>query len=194
MPNQLLQVIIASTRPGRSGPAVAGWITRCAQDHAGFDVEVVDLAEVDLPMLNEPNHPRLQQYVHTHTKDWSRTVARADAYVFVHPEYNHGMNGALKNAIDYLFIEWQHKPVSFISYGGVSGGLRAVQMLKQVVTALKMVPVQEAVTIPFIAQHINDGCFIPSPAHEASAKAMLDELALLGNALRPLRKNASSDT
>lgn len=123
MPKPCLQIVIGSTRPGRVGLPVAQWFSQRAREHAGFKVELVDLAEVNLPLLDEPNHPRLHQYTHEHTRAWSATVARGEAYVFVHPEYNYGLNAALKNAIDYLFGEWQYKAVGFVSYGGVSGGL-----------------------------------------------------------------------
>lgn len=192
MPKPCLQIVIGSTRPGRVGLPVAQWFSQRAREHAGFEVELVDLAEVNLPLLDEPNHPRLHQYTHEHTRAWSATVARGEAYVFVHPEYNYGLNAALKNAIDYLFGEWQYKAVGFVSYGGVSGGLRAVQMIKQVVTALKMVPVQEAVTVPFVAKFIDDeGRFQATPILEASATALLDELAKVTAALSPLREEAS---
>ncbi len=192
MPKPWLAILIGSTRPGRVGLPVAQWFAQRAREHAGFEVEIIDLAEMDLPLLDEPNHPRLHQYTHDHTRAWSATVARADAYVFVHPEYNHGLNAALKNAIDYLFLEWQYKAVGFVSYGGVSGGLRAVQMIKQVVTALKMVPVQEAVTVPFVAKFIDgEGRFEATPTLDASATALLDELAKVTAALSPLREEAS---
>ncbi len=192
MPKPCLQIVIGSTRPGRVGLPVAQWFSQRAREHAGFEVELVDLAEVNLPLLDEPNHPRLHQYTHEHTRAWSATVARGEAYVFVHPEYNYGLNAALKNAIDYLFGEWQYKAVGFVSYGGVSGGLRAVQMIKQVVTALKMVPVQEAVTVPFVAKFIDDeGRFQATPILDASATALLDELAKVTAALSPLREEAS---
>ena len=151
-----LSIIIASTRPGRVGLPVAEWFTEQAVKQAGFDVELVDLAEINLPFLDEPNHPRLRQYTHQHTKHWSAIVDSSDAFVFVMPEYNYGFNAVIKNAIDYLHQEWLYKPVGFVSYGGISAGTRAVQMLKQVVTTLKMTPVAEAVSIPFVAQFIND--------------------------------------
>src|SRR3954464_5522122 len=151
----VLQVIAASTRPGRRGLAVAHWLTRLAAEHGGFDVELVDLAEVGLPVFDEPNHPRLQQYEHQHTKDWSATVSRADAFVFVTPEYNHSFPGALKNALDFLSAEWADKAAGLISYGGVSAGLRASSALKPVLAALRMLPVVEAVSIPFFAQFLD---------------------------------------
>ena len=129
-----LQIIIASTRPGRVGEPVADWFSARARQHGGFELDVVDLAELALPFMDEPNHPRLRRYEHQHTKDWSARVDAADAFVFVTPEYNHSYNAPLKNAIDYLHQEWEYKPVGFVSYGGVAAGTRAVQALKQVVT------------------------------------------------------------
>lgn len=183
-----LQVIIGSTRPGRVGLPVATWFVERAITHGAFEVDVVDLAELALPFMDEPNHPRLRQYVHQHTRDWSARVDSADAFVFVTPEYNHGFSAPLKNAIDYLNQEWQYKPLGIVSYGGVSAGTRAVNMLKQVVTPLKMVPIAEVVTIPFIAQFINDdGEVQANQVMETAATAMLDELARWVEALRPLR-------
>jgi NAD(P)H-dependent FMN reductase len=184
-----LEIVVASTRPGRVGPAVGNWIEAAAQAHGGFDeIEIVDLAEVNLPFMNEPNHPRLGQYVHQHTRDWSAKVAEADAFVFVMPEYNYGYNAELKNAIDYLHNEWQYKPLGIASYGGVSGGTRAAQMIKQVVTTVKMVPVAEAVSIPFVRQFIGeDGTVTPNEVMTGAVKAMLDELVRVTEALIPLR-------
>ena len=192
MTNPILQIIIASTRPGRVGPSVASWIHQRAIAHGGFDVELIDLAEVNLPMFDEPNHPRLRQYVHQHTKDWSATIDRADAFIFVIPEYNYGFNAAIKNAIDYLNAEWKHKPVGFVSYGGVGAGTRAVQMLKQVITALSMVPVFDAVNIPFIQQFLDDERKLqPNDIMETAATTMLDELVRWTASLRALREPAA---
>src|ERR1700712_2192642 len=114
-------------------------------------------------MFDEPHHPRFGRYEHEHTREWSATVDRADAFVFVTPEYNYGFNAATKNAIDYLHAEWRNKPVGFVSYGGGAAGTRAVQMLKLVVTALGMVPVLESVNIPFVQQFVDDGGgFVPN--------------------------------
>jgi len=186
MPN--LTIIIGSTRPGRAGAAIAQWFAARAKDHGGFDVTVVDLAEVDLPLLDEPNHPRLRQYTRQHTKDWSAIIEAADAFVIVTPEYNNGYPAALKNAIDYLHHEWRNKPVGFVSYGGVAAGTRAVQQLKQVVTALRMLPVYDSVNIPFHAQLLDsDGVLRPNEVMEQAAGTMLDELVRTEAALRPLR-------
>jgi NAD(P)H-dependent FMN reductase len=193
--NPVLQIIIASTRPGRVGPSVASWIRERAIAHGGFDVELVDLAEVNLPMFDEPKHPRFGQYAHQHTKDWSATIKRADAFIFVVPEYNYGFNAAIKNAIDYLNVEWQHKPVGFVSYGGVAAGTRAVQMLKQVITTLKMVPMFDAVNIPFVQQFLDeDRKLQPNDIMEAAATAMLDELVRWTASLRTLREPSAQVT
>ncbi|MCP3785569.1 NAD(P)H-dependent oxidoreductase [Micromonospora sp. A3M-1-15] len=186
-----LQIIIASTRPGRLGLPVAEWINTVAVEHGGFDqVELVDLAEWNLPFMDEPNHPRLRRYEHQHTRDWSATIDRADAFLIVMPEYNFGYTAPLKNAIDYLAHEWAYKPVGLVSYGGVSAGTRAAQMIKQVLTTLKMTPIPEAVHIPFVAQFIDDGALRPNETMDASAKAMLDELVHWTAALAPLRERA----
>jgi NAD(P)H-dependent FMN reductase len=185
----VLKIVIASTRPGRVGLPVAQWVEQVALAHGGFDrVELVDLAEVDLPFMDEPNHPRLRQYTHQHTLDWSRTVDEADAFVFVMPEYNFGFNAVLKNALDYLHAEWQYKPVGLVSYGGISGGVRAAQMIKQVLTTLKMTPVHEAVAIPFVHKLLDDdGHLAPTEQLNGAAEAMFDELVRMSEALRPLR-------
>lgn len=187
MSKPTLLIIVASTRPGRVGRSVADWFHRAAHEHGGFEVEMADLKELDLPFLDEPNHPRLGKYIHDHTKAWSAIVEGADAYVFVMPEYNHGFNAPVKNALDFLFQEWRHKPVSFVSYGGTSGGLRAVEMFKQVVTTVGMHPTQAAVTIPMVAESMSDGRFAPTDAVAQSAAPMLDELMKLSLALEPLR-------
>ena len=188
MSQPVLQVIAASTRPGRKGLAVARWIARQAEQHGGFDVELVDLAQVGLPVFDEPNHPRLQQYTRQHTKDWSATVARGDAFVFVTPEYNHSLPGSLKNALDFLHTEWADKAAGIVSYGGVSAGLRAATALKPVLAALRVVPVVEAVSIPFFAQFLDeDDEFVPNAELEVGAKAMLEELQRLTAALGTLR-------
>ncbi len=189
MRQPLLQIIIGSTRPGRVGPSVAEWITASAQAHGHFAVEVVDLAEVNLPMFNEPRHPRLQQYEYQYTKDWSATISRADAFIFVIPEYNYGFNAAVKNAIDYLNHEWHYKPAGFASYGGVAAGTRAVQMLKQVLTTLKVTPLFEAVNIPFVQQFLDQNKKLqPNEVMTEAATAMLDELARVEAVLQPLRE------
>jgi NAD(P)H-dependent FMN reductase len=183
-----LIVVIASTRPGRVGLSVGEWFAARAVAHGGFDVETVDLAELALPLMDEPNHPRLRRYANEHTKAWSARADAADAFVLVMPEYNHGFTAPLKNAIDYLHEEWRYKPVGFVSYGGIAAGTRAMQMLKPVLIALKMSPVTEAVNVPFVRQFIDDEeQFQANEILEQAADAMLDELVRVESALRPLR-------
>lgn len=185
-----LHVLTASTRPGRVGPAVAEWLLPLAAGSGLFDVHPVDLADFRLPLLDEPHHPSERDYTQEHTRRWSESVAAADAFVFVMPEYNYGISAALKNAIDYLYYEWQYKPVAFVSYGNTSAGLRAAQMAKQVVTTLRMFPLTEAVSIHFVGRSMVDGRFEGTEAHAQSAKGMFTELERVALALRPLRETA----
>ncbi|TMC01946.1 MAG: NAD(P)H-dependent oxidoreductase [Chloroflexi bacterium] len=189
MPN--LMVIVASTRPTRVGMAVGRWFVDHATEHPAFDVDLADLAEVDLPFMDEPEHPRFARYVHDHTKRWSARVKAADAFVFVTPEYNHGYNAPLKNAIDFLHHEWEHKPVGFVSYGGVAAGTRAVQQLKPVCVVLRMTPMSDAVYIPFVQRHLDEERrFQSTPELETAATAMLQALERYEELLRPLRAGA----
>jgi NAD(P)H-dependent FMN reductase len=182
-----LGIIVASTRPTRVGHLVGQWMHERAVDHGKFDIELLDLAKFNLPLYDEPKHPSLQQYEHDHTKRWSASVAAADAFVIVTPEYNYGPPPSLINAFDYVYKEWNYKPAGFVSYGGVSGGLRAVQMEKQTLTTLKVVPIVEAVVIPMVAQSIADGRFRGNELQIQAAKVMLDELLRWARALKPLR-------
>jgi NAD(P)H-dependent FMN reductase len=183
-----LMIVIASTRPGRIGLPLGRWMNERAAAHGAFEIDLVDLAELGLPFMDEPHHPRLGRYTRGHTLEWSARVAAADAFVFVTPEYNFGLTAPLKNAIDYLHHEWHHKPVGFMSYGGVSAGTRAVQMLKQVVTGLRMMPMYEGVAVPFVRTLVDvEGRVTGNEAMETAAMAMLDELVRWEAALRPLR-------
>jgi len=182
-----LHTIIASTRPGRVGPAVANWFHDIATAEGSFDAHLIDLAEFALPVYDEPKHPSLRDYAHEHTRRWSASVEAADAYVFVTPEYNFGPTPALLNALNYVYREWNYKPCAFVSYGGISGGLRAVQMTKQIVTALKMMPIVEAVVAPLVAQHLKDGQFVANDAQRQGAGDLLAELQKWAAALKPMR-------
>jgi NAD(P)H-dependent FMN reductase len=183
-----LLTIIASTRPGRIGVPVANWFMEQAEAHGGFELQLVDLHELQLPLLDEPNHPRLRKYTKDHTHAWSATVDSADAIVFVTAEYNHSYTAPLKNAIDYLHHEWRHKPLGFVSYGGVAAGTRAMQALKPVAIALALVPVVAAVNIPFVQQFLtDDGTIVGNDVMVQAAGAMLDELMEMHGALAPLR-------
>jgi len=183
-----LYVINVSTRPGRAGFPLSTWIFERATSHGAFDVELVDLRDENLPMFDEPRHPRLRQYEHEHTKRWSAKIDAADAFIFVTPEYDHGTPPSLINALVYLVQEWAHKPVGFVSYGGPAGGTRAVQMVKPMLQALKMVVLLESVMAPLFTHSIDDkGIFNPSELQQAGAQAMLDALRKWVTALAPMR-------
>jgi NAD(P)H-dependent FMN reductase len=187
-----LMIVIASTRPGRAGRPIGDWFVSKAREHGTFEVDVADLAEINLPFMDEPNHPRLRKYTKQHTRDWSARVDAADAFVFVTPEYNHGMTAPLKNAIDYLNQEWQYKPLGFVSYGGVAAGTRAVQAIKPVANVLKMTPIPEAVVIPLYQRFMTeDGAFQPEELIEDAAITMLNQLERWSAALRQLRETAA---
>jgi NAD(P)H-dependent FMN reductase len=184
-----LHIVVCSTRPGRVGLSVAKWFEGVTVQHAKFACELVDLAEFNLPVYDEPNHPRFQKYQHDHTNKWSACVSAADAFVFVTPEYNYGPPPSLLNALDYVYVEWNYKPASFVSYGGMSGGVRAVQTAKLTLTTLKMVPIVEAVAIPMVPKQLNEaGQFTANDGQISAATAMLDELFRWAEALKPLRQ------
>lgn len=190
-----LHIIICSTRPGRVGPAVAHWFHDFAERHGKFDCELIDLAEFDLPVYDEPHHPKLQKYENEHTKRWSASVSAADAYVFVTPEYNYGPSPAFVNAIDYVFKEWNYKPCGFVSYGGVSGGLRAAQMERLIATNVKMMPLFEGVSVQMVTKQLDaDGRFTSNESIENSANTMLDELVRWAEGLRTIREGMATGT
>jgi NAD(P)H-dependent FMN reductase len=185
--NTKLLVIIASTRPGRLGLPIANWAISEIEKYGGFEVDVADLALMDLHMLDEPENPVHRKYTKPHTIAWSKRVDAADAILIVTPEYNHGMPGSLKNAMDFLYHEWNYKPVAFVSYGGMSGGMRSVQMAKQVATTQKMMPLPEAVSIHMVPRFMHDGQFVPDETLENSLKRVLGELTRWATALRAMR-------
>lgn len=182
-----LLVVVASTREERVGHLLADWAMEQVSAHGKFQPELADLKVINLPMLDEPEHPRFGKYRHAHTKAWSATVKAADAFLFVIPEYNYSMPPALLNAVDYLFHEWAYKPAAFVSYGGLSGGTRSQQSAKPVLTSMKMMPIPEAVSIPFVRNFLKDGRFAAEESQTKAAAAMLDELYKWAGALAPLR-------
>lgn len=184
----VLMVIVASVRDGRKGRAVADWFIGEAEKHGGFEVREVDLKTFDLSMMTEPNHPRFKDYTQEKTWEWSRMVESADAFAFVMPEYNHSMVAPLKNALDYLYQEWQHKPATIVSYGGIAGGHRAAQQLRQTLSALSVVPTPAQVAIPSFTDHIKDDVFIGYEAVNSSVKDALDAMLKWHPALKTLRE------
>lgn len=185
-----LHIIVCSTRPGRVGPSVARWFHEFAVSHGKFDAQFVDLADFNLPLYDEPVHPAKPEYQHDHTKAWSASVAAADAYVFVTPEYNYTPPPSLVNALDYVYKEWNYKPCGFVSYGGASGGLRAVQAARLHASTLKMVPLMEGVMAPMVANLIDDaGVFHSNELIDKSAVTMLDELQRWTLGLKAMRQS-----
>lgn len=181
-----LHVIAVSTRPDRKGIHIARWVESVAREHGTFEVSLVDLAEVNLPLIDEPNHPRLRQYTKEHTKKWSAIVEAADAFVFVAPEYNYSMAPSLVNAVDYLLHEWKYKAAGIVSYGGVSGGLRAAQMTKQLITAVGIMPAGD-VPIPMFTNFFVDGEWKPNDLMIKSVGTMLDEVSKWATAAKGIR-------
>lgn len=182
-----LKVIIGSTRPGRQGPIVARWAYEAAKDNDAFDVELVDLADFKLPLLDEPNHPSKKDYQKDHTKRWSEAMAEADAFVFVTPEYDFFAPASLVNAVQALHLEWKYKPAGVVCYGGVSGGLRSAQELRQLLGNVGMVALNQVVPIPFFTKHIEDGVLQPNDPMKSGVENMLSELAKWAKALKTMR-------
>src|SRR6201987_4301825 len=181
-----IAIIIGSTRPGRNGQAVAKWVYQIAQKRSDAEFELVDIKDFNLPLLDEPVPPSMGQYSKPHTKTWAAKIGSFDAYVFVTPEYNHGTSGALKNAIDFLFAEWNNKAAGFVSYGG-AGGVRAVEQLRLNLGELLVAPVRSQVILSLFHDFENFTTFKPDARHEASVNAMLDQVIAWGGALKPLR-------
>lgn len=189
MTTPVLQVIIASVRPGRIGSGIADWFIPLAEAQGGFTVERVDLKEMALPLMDEPHHPRLRKYEHEHTKRWSATIDRADAFVFVTPEYDFSPPASLINAIQFLAQEWAYKPVGLLSYGGISAGLRSANQLRIIATANSMMPLSEAVSIPLAGQLVNKetGKFVPGEVQDKAATNLVTQLGRWTAALKTLR-------
>jgi len=187
-----LQVILGSTRTGRFGDRVADWFMQHATDRDDLTAELVDLRDWPLPFYDQQRPPMMGGYTDDLQQRWADKVAAADGYVFVTPEYNHGYPAVLKNALDHLYAEWNDKPAGFVGYGGPSGGIRAVEQLRQVVVELKMVPTRSQVALPAVYRLFQDGP--PSdPALSAAADAVLDEVAGWAARLRahPIARSAA---
>jgi NAD(P)H-dependent FMN reductase len=179
-------IVVGSVRPGRVGLPLAHWV-RDRVESAGHDLDFVDLAELNLPFMDEPDYPAKRAYTKPHTLAWSARVDAADAVLLVSPEYNHSYSPALKNAIDYLALEWQGKPVGVVSYGGASGGLRGAAALDPVMTALGLVRVPIDVAINNPGSFIVDDVFTPDAKHDAVLGRMIDALGRYDEVLASLR-------
>jgi len=188
-----IAVIIGSTRPGRNGEAVAKWVYEIARKRSDAEFELVDIKDFNLPLLDEPVPPSLGQYTKEHTRVWAAKIDSFDAYVFVTPEYNHGISGALKNAIDFLFKEWNNKAAGFVGYGGAMG-VRAVEHLRLVMGELLVADVRAQVALSLFTDFENFRVFKPAPQQEQSVNAMLDQVIAWGGALKALRRNKHRTT
>ena len=179
-------IILGSTRPNRNGEQVANWVLEIASRRDDAEFELVDLRDYPLPHLDEPLPPSLGQYQNDHTKEWADKIASFDGFVFVTPEYNHGTSGVLKNAIDYLYAEWNNKAVGFVSYGAV-GGARAAEHLRLVVAELQMADVRQQVALSLITEFENYSVFKPGDYNVAALNTMLDQIVAWSTALAPIR-------
>ena len=182
-----IAIILGSTRPGRNGEAVAKWVHQIAAGRPDAEYTLVDIKEYDLPLLDEPVPPSQGKYSKEHTKRWAATIAGFDAFVFVTPEYNHSTSGALKNAIDFLYAEWNNKAAAFVSYGS-AGGTRAVEHLRGIMAELQIADVRAQVTLSLATDFENYSVFKPADRHEQTVNTMLDQLVAWGGALKTLRQ------
>ena len=183
-------IILGSTRPNRNGEQVARWVLEVASRREDAEFELVDLRDYPLPHLDEPMPPSLGQYQNEHTKQWADTIASFDGFVIVTPEYNHGTSGVLKNALDFLYAEWNNKAVGFVSYGAV-GGARAVEHLRLVAGELQMADVRQQVALSLITEFENYSAFNPGDYNLPALNTMLDQIVAWSNALAPLRSDLS---
>ncbi len=179
-------IIVGSTRPGRKADAVARWVYEIARMRNDAEFEIVDIQDYNLPLLDEPVPPSMGQYSKPHTKAWATRIGALDAFVFVTPEYNHGTSGALKNAIDFLFREWNNKAAGFVGYGS-AGGARAVEQLRLIMGELQVADVRSQVMLSLYTDFEKFTTFKPAPQHEKSVNTMLDQVIAWGGALKTLR-------
>lgn len=195
-----IAIVIASTRPGRRGEQVASWVTertklilRPAQQ---VEFAVVDLVDASLPMLDEPTPAAIGRYTNEHTQRWAKLISSFDGFIFVTPEYNHSVPASLKNAIDYLFAEWNDKAAAFVSYG-MNGGVRAVEHLRLILAEVKVAGVRSQVTLGLfedftISDMSEPGIFTPADRHLGTFERMLGELVEWSRALSTLRSTRGS--
>ncbi len=183
-----IAIIIGSTRPQRRGKVVGEWVHALAVDKASADYTLIDLKEVDLPFLDEPKSPMEGDYQHAHTKAWSKLIAPFDGYILVTPEYNHGTSGALKNALDFLYKEWNNKPVAFVSYGS-DNGVRAVEQLRQVVVELQMAPIRIQVALSLYEDFEDLKEFRPREVFVEKLPKLFEKLERWAKVLKPLRED-----
>ncbi|MFE9098061.1 NADPH-dependent FMN reductase [Streptomyces sp. NPDC007264] len=179
-------IILGSTRPGRRGDQIASWLLDTARAHGGADYELIDLAHHGLGNLDEGGNPTHQQYEHPHTRAWSVLIDGFDGFVFLTPEYNHSFPGALKNALDYVYREWNDKAAGIVSYGGRAAGVRAAEALRLVLAELQVATVRAQPAVPLIPA-FSTGAFVPTKDLDVAVRGMLDQVIAWSGALRGLR-------
>ncbi len=184
-------IILGSTRPNRNGEQVARWVYDIAAQRSDAEFELVDLRDYPLPHLDEPLPPSMGQYQNEHTRQWADKIASFDGFVFVTPEYNHSTSGVLKNAIDYLYAEWNNKAAGFVSYGAV-GGARAAEHLRLVAGELQMADVRQQVALSLLTEFENFSVFKPGDYNRAALDTLLDQVIAWSEALAPLREVAAA--
>lgn len=184
-----LKIITATVRSGRKGPIITKWIEERARKNENFTVEVLDLKEINLPMMDEPNHPSLQKYEHEHTKRWSEKINEADAFIFVTAEYDYNYPAPLRNALEYLFHEWSYKAAGIVSYGGVSAGTRAANSLKSDLSTFRMVPLAHGIYIPFFNHLITDDKLVSNDVMDKAADALFAEIVRWSKGLKIIKEN-----
>ncbi len=183
-----IKIIIGSTRPNRFGPQLADWFMELARDHTDAQFELIDLKQINLPFLDEPEEPSSGNYVHDHTKHWSKIIAAADGFIWVHPEYNHGVNAPLKNALDFLWREWNDKPVALVGYGAAAGGARAAEQLRLIAAGLKMFDLRTQFTLVNYKSKLDaQGKFVPTEQQIAVARGLLEEITFWAAQLKKAR-------
>jgi len=185
--------VTGSTRPGRNNETVANWVYSISKERKDAEFELVDIANYKLPLLDEAMPPVFGQYAHEHTKAWSEKIGSFDAYVFVTPEYNHSTSAALKNAIDYLYREWNNKVAGFVSYGGHAGGARAIEHLRLIIAEVMVATVRASVLLSLFTDFENFRIFKPNPQHEKELHALLDQIVAWGGALKALRQQEAEE-
>ncbi len=181
-----IAIIVGSTRPNRASPQVAQWVLDLARKRGDATYEIVDIAEYDLPVFDEPMPPSMGKYEHEHTKRWAETIAAYDGFVFVSPEYNHSISGALKNAIDFIYGEWNNKAAGFVSYGS-TGGARAVEHLRGIMAEVQVADVRAHVSLSLYTDFENFSVFKPDPRHVQQLATMLDQLVTWSQAMKGMR-------
>lgn len=185
-----IKIIVGSVRPNRFGPTVAQWINELAKAQTDATFEVIDLAAVSLPFLDEPAPPSTEEeYVQDHTKAWARVIGEADGFIVITPEYNHGVAPSLKNAIDFLDKEWHYKPITFVSYGADAGGVRAVEHLRGTAAWLRMYDLHNVVMIPTYWTQLDEkGIFTPTERQVEDANRLLNDIVFWAEQMRAPRQ------